>query len=65
MAVLSSPVFGAVKFRESEEHLEFKFLSIIMIGSALLTALFVIDNAVNVNPLDSPHLISMQPDRIA
>lgn len=62
MTKLASLVFGPVKFRENEEHLEFqfKFLSIVMIGGALLTALFIVGNAANVNPMNNPHINSMQ-----
>jgi len=60
--MFASLVFGPVKFRENEDHLEFqfKFLSIVMIAGALLTALFLIGNTVNVNPLRTPHVYSMQ-----
>ncbi|MEY2631830.1 MAG: hypothetical protein RIR00_484, partial [Pseudomonadota bacterium] len=55
-------VFGPVRFHENEEHLEFqfKFLAIVLLGGALLTALFIFGNATQLNPLDSPHVLSMQ-----
>lgn len=59
---VSQWIFGSVHFDENQEHLEFqfKFLLIIMLGGAFLTALFLIANRLDVNPLDSPHVISMQ-----
>lgn len=55
-------LFGRVRFRASEEYLEFqfKFLAVIVVVGALVTGLFVVANALELNPLDSPHVHSMK-----
>ncbi|POR05386.1 hypothetical protein AU468_01540 [Alkalispirochaeta sphaeroplastigenens] len=55
-------IFGSVHFPEDQEHLEFqfKFLVIVIVGGAALTWLFLVANRLDVNPLDSPHLVSMR-----
>ena len=55
-------LFGRVKFRESEEYLEFqyKFLAVVLISGALFTAIFLVGEASKINPLSgSVHLYSM------
>jgi diguanylate cyclase (GGDEF)-like protein len=59
---MSHLLFGRVKFREDEEYLEFKykFLLVIILAAAVLTALFVIGNTFEVNPLNTPHVTMMK-----
>lgn len=58
MISFSDLLFGRVKFRESEEHLEFqyKFLVALLWIGALATLCFLVAARLNVNPMDNPHL---------
>lgn len=55
-------LFGPVKFRDSEEHLEFqfKFLTVLMVCGALLTALFVVGVKFDASRSGYSHLDSMR-----
>lgn len=61
MSKIERLVFGTVKFRESEELEEFKFrfLAIIMLSGAVCTALFVLGEHSQVNPIAGWHVLSM------
>lgn len=62
MSRLDRILFGRIEFDRSEEHLEFqfKFLCIVLICGALFTAIFVVGEYTRLNPLDSPHVLTMQ-----
>ena len=55
-------IFGNIEFADSEEHLEFqfKFLCIVLLCGAVFTAVFVVGEYTRLNPLDSPHVLTMQ-----
>lgn len=58
---LSIGVFGRVAFSEEDEYHAFRYrlLNVLIIAGAVFTALFLIGNATNVNPLRGWHLWSM------
>ena len=55
-------IFGDVVFPQSEEYEEFryKFLMVLLLSGALLTALFVLGEYSQINRIATPHLLSMQ-----
>lgn len=55
-------IFGNIEFADSEEHLEFqfKFLCIVLLCGAVFTAVFVVGEYTRLNPLDSPHVLTMR-----
>ncbi|WP_371323485.1 GGDEF domain-containing protein [Dechloromonas sp. ZY10] len=61
MGRLDRIIFGRIEFDPCEEHLEFqfKFLCIVLICGALFTAVFVLGEYTRLNPLNSPHVLTM------
>lgn len=59
---LSRWLFGDVTFPNTEEYDEFryKFLIALMLFGALFTALFVLGEVLQINRIQTPHLLSMQ-----
>jgi diguanylate cyclase (GGDEF)-like protein len=55
-------IFGDVVFPRSEEYDEFryKFLIVLMLCGALFTAVFVVGEFLQINRIQTPHLLSMQ-----
>ena len=53
--------FGSVEFNENEEYQEFRYklLVVLLFSGAVFTALFVVGNATDVNPIRGPHRWSM------
>ncbi len=62
MTALGRVLFGQVTFRESEEYLEFqyKFLAVVMLGGAVLTALILATHELGANPIADDHVRSMR-----
>lgn len=61
MRLLPAILFGKVEFEAQEEHLEFrfKFLCIVMLAGAVLTALLVLGSHSGANRIDPVHVRSM------
>jgi len=59
--LLGSFFFGRIEFANSEEYLEFryKFLIIVMIAGAVLTAFFILGTISHINPINWEHGRSM------
>ncbi len=60
-SIIAKGLFGHSNFRESEEYQEFqyKFLISLMVSGALFTGIFLVADAVQINPLGGPHMRSM------
>jgi len=61
MSLLSHVVFGRVKFRDTEEFLEFRFrfLIVVMLSGAICTALILAGSHLSLNPIAPAHVKSM------
>ena len=60
-SILERLAFGHSVFPNGEEHREFqvKFLIVVMISAAVLTALLIVSSATGANVIDGRHVISM------
>lgn len=61
-SIIQRAFFGDARFELSEEFDEFryKFLLTLMLSGALFTGIFVLGAFTGLNPIETPHLLSMQ-----